>query len=366
MEPTYVPQPGATLAEIDTPALLLDHDKLLGNIRRMAEFFATRPAKLRPHAKTHKCVQIAKLQMKHGAVGITCAKLGEAEVLAAAGIPDILVANQVVGPIKIRRLAQLAGSCVLTIAVDDAANVGQIAAAAAAAGVTIRCLVEVNIGMGRCGVEPGEPALELARLVAASPGLRFAGLQAYEGHLQNVVPYDQRRQRARADMQLALDTRQLIEDAGLPVGVISGCGTGTHAITGVLKGVDEVQAGSYATMDAQYRKVGAPFENALTLLTTVISRPHPETAVVDAGLKTVSPEFGEPTVVMSGATYTEFSEEHGTLQLIGAARELKIGDKIELVPAHGCTTVNLHDRLHVLQDGRLQEIWAVAARGCSQ
>ncbi len=368
MEPTYTPKPGAAMADIDTPALLLDHDKLLGNIRRMAEFFATRPAELRPHFKTHKCVEIAKLQLEHGAKGITCAKLGEAEVLAAGGIRDILVANQVVGPIKIRRLIKLARRRTLsvTIAVDDADNVGQISAAATAANVTVRCLVEVDIGMGRCGVDPGKPALEMARLVQASPGLEFAGLQAYEGHLQNVVPYDQRRQRARADMQLALDTRKLIEDAGIPVGVISGCGTGTHAITGVLKGVDEVQAGSYATMDGQYRKVGAPFENALTLLTTVVSRPRVETAVVDAGLKTLSSEFGEPTVVAGGATYTEFSEEHGTLQLVGAARDLKVGDKIELIPAHGCTTINLHDRLHVMRDGKLAEIWAVAARGNSQ
>jgi D-serine deaminase-like pyridoxal phosphate-dependent protein len=266
VELSYTPHPGAAVEEIDTPALLLDHDKLLGNIRRMAEFFGTRPANLRPHVKTHKCVEIARLQMDHGAVGITCAKLGEAEVMAAGGIPDILVANQVVGAVKIDRLVDLAGRCTLTVAVDDAENIRQISAAAAAAGVTVHCLVEVDIGMGRCGVEPGQPALELARLVAASPGLDLAGLQAYEGHLQNVVPFDQRRQRARADMELALDTRRLIEDAGLPVRIVSGCGTGTHAITGVLKGVDEVQAGSYATMDAQYRKVGAPFENALTLL----------------------------------------------------------------------------------------------------
>jgi D-serine deaminase-like pyridoxal phosphate-dependent protein len=366
VEPSYTPQPGAGVDQIDTPALLLDHDKLVGNIRRMAEFFSTRPARLRPHAKTHKCVEIARLQMEHGAAGITCAKLGEAEVMAAGGIPDIRVANQVVGPLKIARLVGLAGRCTLTIAVDDAENVRQISAAAAAAGVTVRCLVEVDIGMGRCGVDPGQPALDLARLVDGSPGLTFAGLQAYEGHLQNVTPYDQRRQRARADMQLALDTRELIEEAGLPVAVISGCGTGTHAITGVLKGVDEVQAGSYATMDGQYRKVGAPFENALTLLSTVVSRPRPETAIIDAGLKTVSPEFGEPTVLVGGATYTEFSEEHGTLQLVGAARELQAGDRIELIPAHGCTTINLHDRLYVMSDGTLQEIWAVAARGRSQ
>lgn len=367
MEPMTVDlAPGAPVADIDTPALLLDHDKLLGNIRRMAEFFADRPAGLRPHAKTHKCVEIARLQMEHGAVGITCAKLGEAEVLADGGIEDILIANQIVGRLKIGRLMQLARRCTTAVAVDDAENVRDLSEAAAAAGVTLRCLVEVDIGMGRCGVAPGEPALELARLVDAAPGLAFAGLQAYEGHLQNVVPYDRRRGLTRSDMQRAIDTRELIESAGLPVAVVSGGGTGTHAISGVMRGVDEIQAGSYATMDAAYRKAGVPFENALTLLSMVVSRPAPEVAVIDAGLKTVTPEFGEPTVLLGGATYTEFSEEHGTLRLQGAARDLRPGDRIELIPAHGCTTINLHDRLHVVEDGELRDIWAIAARGRSQ
>lgn len=358
--------PGASLDAIDTPALLLDHDKLLGNIRRMAEFFADRPTRLRPHAKTHKCIEIARLQMEHGACGITCAKVGEAEVLADGGIHDILIANQIVGPVKVRRLMDLTKRCTLAVAVDSAENVRELSEAAVAAGTTLRCLVEVDIGMGRCGVAPGEPALELARLVDESPGLVFGGLQAYEGHLQEVVPFEERRQRARADMQKALDTRALIEGAGLPVPVVSGGGTGTHAITGVMRGVDEIQAGSYATMDANYRKVGAPFENALTVLATVISRPTPEVAVIDAGLKTVSPEFGEPSVLVSGATYTEFSEEHGTLRLQGAARDLRTGQTIELIPAHGCTTINLHDRLHVMSDKAIRDVWAVAGRGRSQ
>ncbi len=366
MEPSYRPQLGDAIDQIDTPALLVDYDKLLANIRRMAEFFVDRPAKLRPHAKTHKCVEIARLQLEHGAVGITCAKLGEAEALADGGIADILVANQIVGPIKIARLVRLARRCQIAVAVDDPENVRQLSDACAAAGVSVRCLVEVDIGMGRCGVEAGPAALELARLVDESPGLVFGGLQAYEGHLQEIVPFDQRRQRARADMQKAIDTRALIEEAGLPVGVISGAGTGTHAITGVMLGVDEVQAGSYATMDGNYRKVGAPFENALTVLTTVVSRPHPETAIVDAGLKAVTPEFGEPTPVMRGITYTEFSEEHGTLQVVGAARRLRIGDTLQLIPAHGCTTINLYDSLHIIKDGHLRDVWAVAGRGRSQ
>lgn len=364
MEP-YLPRPGATLDEIDTPALLLDHVKLTANIRRMAEVFHGRPARLRPHSKTHKCVEIARAQIEHGAVGITCAKLGEAEVMAESGIDDILIANQVVGQIKIRRLMDLARRCRVAVAVDDHQNVRDLSEAATAAGLVLRCLVEVDIGMGRCGVEPGEPALRLAELVAGSPGLELGGLQAYEGHLQEVMPFEQRRRRARDDMQLAVDTRKLIEKAGIRVPMISGGGTGTHAVTGAMAGVDEVQAGSYATMDGNYRKAGAPFENALTLLATVVSRPRPEVAIVDAGLKSVSPEFGVPTVLLAGASYTQFSEEHGALQLVGDARSLKVGDKLQLIPAHGCTTINLHDRLYVTEDDVLRETWAVAARGRS-
>jgi len=363
----YTPPIGATSAAIDTPALLLDHDALTRNIARMADFVAAGPAKLRPHAKTHKCVEIARLQLDAGAVGITCAKVGEAEALAAGGIADILIANQVVGPIKIARLVALARRCVVTIAVDDAGNVRQLAAAAEAAGVTVRCYVEVDVGMVRCGVPDGHAALALARLVDQSPGLVFAGLQTYEGHLQNVVPLDERIVLAETDMRKALLAREVVEDGGLAVEQVSGGGTGTHMVTGRLPWMTELQCGSYATMDAQYRAVGgADFENALTVLVTVISRPRPDKAVVDAGLKAVTSEFGEPTVCVDGAAWLDFSEEHGEITLDGAARDLRVGDKIELIPRHGCTTVNLYDRFHVMHDGALQDIWAVAGRGRSQ
>ena len=197
-------------AEIDTPALLLDKPKLERNIKRMAEFVEAGPAKLRPHAKTHKCVEIAKLQLDAGAVGITCAKVGEAEALADGGIPDILIANEIVGPLKIARLVKLARRCRVTVAVDDADNVRQLSEAAVAAGVTLGCYVEVNVGMDRCGVEPGEPATQLARLVEAAQGLSFDGLQAYEGHLQNVMPFAEREARAKLDMRKALFASQQI------------------------------------------------------------------------------------------------------------------------------------------------------------
>ena len=365
--PRYHAPLGAGVEQIDTPALLLDRDRLERNIAAMAAFATGGPAKLRPHSKTHKCVEIARLQLAAGAVGITCAKVGEAEALAAGGIPDILIANQVVGPIKIARLVALAHRCTVTIAVDDAGNVAALSAAAAAAGVRLRCYVEVDVGMARCGVADGAAALALARLVAASPGLVFAGLQTYEGHLQNVVPLAERIERTRHDMAAALAARQAVEAGGLPVGEVSGGGTGTHMVTGRLPYITELQCGSYATMDAQYATVGgAQFENALTVLATVISRPQPDRGVIDAGLKAVTPEFGPPMVLVDGATWLDFSEEHGELALDGAARGLRVGDKIGLVPRHGCTTINLYDELHVLRDGRLADVWPVAGRGRSQ
>jgi D-serine deaminase-like pyridoxal phosphate-dependent protein len=357
---------GAGPAAIDTPALLLDHDRLARNVERMAAFAAGGPAKLRPHAKTHKCVQIAALQLAAGAVGITCAKVGEAEALADGGITDILIANEIVGPIKIARLVALARRCALTVAVDDPGNVAQLSAAAAG-GVTIRCYVEVDIGMARCGVADGRAALALARLVDESPGLVFGGLQTYEGHLQNVTPLADRVARAEHDLGLARAAKEAVEAGGLAVAEVSGGGTGTHMVTGRLPWVTELQCGSYATMDAQYRAVGgADFENALTVLATVISRPRPDRAVIDAGLKAVTPEFGDPTVLVDGARWLDFSEEHGALAVSGAARGLAVGDKIALVPRHGCTTVNLYDQFHVMRAGRLIDLWAVAGRGRSQ
>jgi len=355
------------LEEIDTPALLLDRTKLTRNVFRMAEFVRGGPAKLRPHAKTHKCVEIAQLQLDAGAVGITCVKVGEAEALADGGIPDILIANEIVGRLKIARLLELAKRCTITVAVDDADNVRQLSAAAVAAGVTLRCYVEVNIGMDRCGVESGAPALALARQVAAADGLLFCGLQAYEGHLQNLEPFEERRARTEVDMRKALAAKEYIEAGGLRVDQVSGCGTGTHAITGRLPWMTELQCGSYATMDAQYAAVGgADYESALTVLVTVISRPRPGKAIVDAGLKAITPEFGDPTVLVPGATWLDFSEEHGEIALEGPAQELRIGDKIEVIPRHGCTTVNLYDRYHVLENGVLTDVWRVAARGRSQ
>ncbi|MEP7200339.1 MAG: DSD1 family PLP-dependent enzyme [Chloroflexota bacterium] len=361
---TYVPPIGAPKSEIDTPALLINHEALDRNIAKMSAFMRGTSAKLRPHSKTHKSAQIAQKQIAAGAVGITCAKLGEAEALADGGIGDILIANQIIGPIKIARLVELARRCQIAVAVDQADNVRALSEAASAADVTIRCLVEVNVGMNRCGVEPGEPALALARQVAESKGLTFGGIQAYEGHLQNLMPFAERKARVLTDMQKAVDTKHFIESHGLRVPVISGSGTGTYMVTASrMPDVNEIQAGSYATNDATYKAVGADFENALTLLVTVISRPTPDIAVIDAGMKAMTHEFGMPTVTVEGATIKSLSEEHGKLAVTGAASDLRVGDKIEIIPSHGCTTINLHDNFYVMEDERLMDVWKIVGRG---
>ena len=360
---------GAGPSQIDTPALLLDHDKLERNIAAMAAFVAGGPAKLRPHSKTHKCVEIARLQLAAGAVGITCAKVGEAEALADGGIPDILIANQVVGPIKIARLVALARRCAVTVAVDDAGNVAAALAPPRRAGVVIRCYVEVDVGMARCGVPDGAAALEprapgrTQRRAWSSPACRPT-----RATCRSVVPLAERLARARHDMAAARAAREAVEAGGLPVGQVSGGGTGTHMVTGRLPFMTELQCGSYATMDAQYKAVGgADFENALTVLATVMSRPRPERAVIDAGLKAITPEFGEPT---------RARRRRELARLLRGARRARperrrragcaSATRSSSIPRHGCTTINLYDQIHVMREGRLIDERAVAGRGRSQ
>ena len=354
---------GMPKEEIDTPALLLDLDKLEANIARMAAYFADRPAALRPHTKTHKCPIIAHKQIEAGAIGVTCAKLDEAEVMALAGIKDILIANQIVGRRKIERLMGLAAWTEVMVAVDDARNVADLSAAATSRGVSLRVLVEVDVGMGRCGVEPGEPAVALARQVASSPGLVFEGLMGYEGHAVLRPTFEERKEKAEAAMALLVGAKEQVEAAGLEVRIVSGGGTGTYNISGAYPGVTEIQAGSYATMDVRYRDCGVDFECALTCLATVISTPRPGVAITDAGMKALTPEFGMPEVVgREGIVVTKLSEEHGALKLADGV-SLRPGDKIELIPSHGCTTINLHDEFYALRDGIVEAIWPIGARG---
>jgi D-serine deaminase-like pyridoxal phosphate-dependent protein len=364
----HKPNLGMRVEELDTPALLLDLPAFERNVARMAAFFADKPVAIRPHSKTHKCPQIARRQLAAGAIGITCAKVSEAEVMADAGVRDILVANQVVGRAKIDRATDLAARCDLMVAVDDPSNVQQLAQACATKGVTLRVLVEVDVGMGRCGVGPGRPALDLARQVAAAPGLQLAGVMGYEGHLVMVKDAAERAARVRSAFEPLADTVALLEQNGLPVPIVSCGGTGTYDLTGMLPFVTEIQCGSYVVMDATYQKIRPEFETALTVLTTVVSRPVPERVVVDAGLKAMTSEFGWPLVLDGeGVSVRHLSEEHGVLDLAGSGGpDYRPGDKIRFLPSHCCTTINLHDTFYVIQDGKLVDLWPIAARGCAQ
>jgi D-serine deaminase-like pyridoxal phosphate-dependent protein len=362
---------GREVAAVDTPALLVDLDALDHNLKTMAGFFADKKAKLRPHAKTHKSPTIAHKQLALGAVGITCAKLGEAEVMVEAGVRDVLIANQIVGTTKINRLVGLLHHARVTVAADDPANLRDLARAAQERGVELDVLVEVNTGMNRCGVEPGQGAVDLAKVIADLPGLRFRGIQAYEGHLVNIRPQADRAERVAAAMAPIVETRGLIEAAGLPVEIVSGGGTGTFAQTGTVEGFDEVQAGSYVFMDATYSQVegiGERFRHALTVLATVISRPKPERIILDTGRKTVGIDHGTPLLkgYLEGVKFESFSEEHTKLTAEGTARNLRPGDQVEIIPGHVCTTVNLYDRYIGVRNGVVETVWPIAGRGRAQ
>ena len=362
--PFAMPRPliGSPIEDLDTPALLLDGPASDRNIGKMAEFFAGRPCRLRPHFKNHKCTTLALRQQAAGnTVGFTCAKLGEAEALAQAGIRSILIANQVVGRPKIARLVELARDTDVSVAVDDDRQVAAISQAAGAAGVTVGVLVEVDVGMGRCGVAPGEPALELARQILHRPGLDFRGIQAYEGHVVYTTDFDQRAKRTRQSLDLAVQTRRLLEDHGVPVGVVSGGATSTYRVTGEIGGVDEIQAGTYPTMDWRYHQLAPEFEIALSILTRVISA-RPGAAVLDVGCKGVGSEFGPPRIRHHPEVEISLplSEEHC---IVRRAPDWHVDQTVHLLPSHACTTSNLYREIYVHEAGRVQAVWPIEASG---
>ena len=353
---------GRAIEELDTPTLLLDRAASDRNLARMAGFFQDRPAKLRPHFKNHKCVTLAQRQMLAGAVGMTCAKLGEAEVLVDNGFRDVLIANQVVGAVKVQRLVQLARRARITVAVDHIDQVEAISRAAAAARTEVRLLIEVDIGMGRCGLPNSQAVLELARKLQGMPGVEFGGLQAYEGHLVNVIDREQRRIQSRAAMGLAVETRRLLERSGIPVACVSGCSSATYDSTGILDGVDEIQAGTYATMDRQYARLAPEFEVALSILVRVISRPGPGKAVLDVGVKGAGSEFGVPGIRDYPEVVIPFflAEEH---VVVNQTPDWSIGQPLHLIPSHACTTCNLYREIVAHEDGVVVDVWPIEASG---
>ena len=360
---------GQRLDEVDTPALVVELDAFERNLRALADAVAGRGVRVRAHAKTHKCPQIARLQIAAGAVGVCCQKVSEAEAMVEGGIADVLISNEVVGARKAERLAALARRARVGVCVDDAANVRELAAAAARAGATLDTYVEVDVGARRCGVAPGEPALALAREVAARPELRFAGLQAYHGAAQHLRSMAERRAAIEGAARAARDTRKLIESAGIACPTVTGAGSGSFMFEVESGAYDEIQPGSYVFMDADYARNewAAPlprFEHALFVLATVMSRPAATRAVLDAGLKASSVDSGLPTVWQRpGLRYARASDEHGMLEVESGAAAPALGEKLLLVPGHCDPTVNLYDWYVCLRAGRVEALWPISARG---
>ena len=359
---------GMSKAEIDTPALVLDIGLAEQNLAAMAAMAKRLGKSLRPHVKTHRTPILARMQLEHGAIGVSSAKLAEAEVMVQGGITDVLITSEIVGRAKINRLVGLSRRANLIGVVDDAEAAAAISTAFERAGLVHDVLVDVNVGQNRTGIDPGQPALALARRVAELPGLRLRGLQGYEGHIQHLYDQRERTEACRAAMRKLCDTARLVREAGLAIDIVSTAGTGTFAICAEFPEVTELQPGSYVVMDADYGRVGGvEFAHSLTILASIISRSAPDRAVCDAGLKASSVDAGLPVVKdLPGAGYVKASDEHGNLILEGEARRLRLGDKIELIPGHCDPTINLWDYFHVVRDGRLEAIWPIAGRGAGQ
>jgi 3-hydroxy-D-aspartate aldolase len=359
---------GMRLDDVDTPALLVDLDAFERNLTTMREATRGSGARLRPHAKSHKTPEIARRQIAMGAVGICCQKVSEAECFVDAGVRDVLIANEVIGAQKVKRVAQLARRARVAVCVDDPQGVAELSGAADAAGVVIDVLVELDVGANRCGVAPGDLAVQLARAVKGAPYLRFAGLQAYHGAAQHVRSAHERELAIERAIGLTKMTRDSLARFNIACETITGAGTGSFLFEARSRVFNELQPGSYVFMDADYGRnewVGFPrFEQSLFVLATVMSAPTPERVVVDAGLKAFAFDSGMPLVVgWPGLDYTRPSDEHGVINVAPGARAPKLGDKIKLVPGHCDPTVNLYDHIVAMRADKVEAIWQVSARG---
>jgi len=359
---------------LNTPVLVIDRDALQRNIEAMAQFARSKGMALRPHAKTHKSVEIAKLQLAAGAVGVCCAKMGEAEALAEGGVPNILITSPVVTPQAIERLIKLNGQTSgLRVVADNPDNVDALAAAAMAAGKTLDVVVDIDPGIRRTGVSSPEAALALTQRIAAAPSLRFAGVQYYCGVQQHIESYADRRAAIAERTDYLKSVIDALTGAGHAPEVVTGGGTGTHYIDGELGVLTELQAGSYVFMDKQYNDCDLdgqgrkPFETSLFVDAHVISANSASMATIDAGFKALSTDGGLPVVMdgaPEGAMFVFMGDEHGAL--IAPGHDFRVGDHVSLAVPHCDPTVNLYDAYHVVRDRGLIDIWPVSARGRSR
>ena len=365
--------PGMAEADIQTPCLILDLDALERNIRKMGEYAQAHGMRHRSHGKMHKSVDVQKLQESlGGAAGICCQKVSEAEVFARGGIKDILVSNEVRDPLKIDRLAQLPkhGARII-VCVDDLANVAELSAAAERHGTTLECLVELDCGAGRCGVKIPSAAIEIARAIDAAPGLKFSGLQAYQGSMQHLESYRDRKAKLDDAIVLVKAVVAALQAAGLKPELVSGGGTGSYYFESNSGVYNELQCGSYAFMDADYGRIRdkdgnridrGEWENALFILTSVMSHAKPDQAVCDAGLKAQSLDSGLPVIHgRDDVKYVSASDEHGVIE--DKRGVLRINEKLRLAPGHCDPTCNLHDWYVGVRNGKVEAVWPVSARG---
>lgn len=364
---------GAPIADVETPALIVDLDAFERNLTKMAEYVRTAGVRLRPHAKTHKSAIIAARQIAHGAVGQCVQKVGEAEALVRGGVRDILVSNEIVGERKLRRLAALAGEATVALCFDAPEQVDAMARVAREFGVEVGGLVEIDVGSGRCGVAPGAAAAELAKRIADTPNLRFRGLQAYHGRAQHLTAYQARTQAIASAVDAVRETLDALAPANLACEIVGGAGTGTFAIEAASGVYNELQAGSYIFMDTEYASISGcdggrfdAFEHSLFVLASVMSTAGRDFFVLDAGLKSFSAEKGLPWVWnREGVSVVGVSDEHTKVALEPGVARPRLGEQVRLIPGHCDPTVNLHDWYVGVRNGRVEALWPISARGAS-
>ena len=365
--------PGMDESEIQTPCLILDLDALENNIRKMGDYAKAHGMRHRSHGKMHKSVDVQKLQESlGGSVGVCCQKVSEAEVFARGGIKDVLVTNEVRDPLKIDRLARLPklGSTV-TVCVDDVSNIADLSAAAEKHGTELGIFVEIDCGAGRCGVKTADAVVEIAKAAEAAPNLTFKGIQAYQGAMQHLDSYADRKAKLDAAVAQVQEAVDALKAEGLEPEFVSGGGTGSYYFESNSGVYNELQCGSYAFMDADYGRIHdkdgnridqGEWENSLFILTSVMSHAKPDLAVCDAGLKAQSVDSGLPFIYgRDDVKYIKCSDEHGVIEDKDGV--LKVNDKLRLVPGHCDPTCNVHDWYVGVRNGKVETVWPVSARG---
>ncbi|AWT59604.1 MAG: D-threonine aldolase [Candidatus Moanabacter tarae] len=362
---------GMSIDEIDTPALLLDLDAFERNLVHLADFGNAHSIQLRPHAKTHKCPEIAGLQIKHGAIGVCCQKVSEAEAMVAGGIKDVLISNEVVGSKKIDRLMNLARESTISVCVDNSENLKAIETAVRQSVVNLSILIEVDVGGNRCGLQPGSAVPKLAQEIVASPFLSFKGLHAYHGGAQHLRNFEERKEAIATATGKVKECVDLLRTEGIECATVTGAGSGTFPFETASGVYNEIQAGSYIFMDADYARnlnqAGEnwnDFEHSLFIYSTVMSMKTRRVGIVDAGLKALSVDSGMPIVIDRGeAEYEVAGDEHGKVNLFDSNSTLSLGEKIRLIPGHCDPTINMHDWIIGIRKEKVESIWPITARG---